>query len=125
MKSLRTIIACGLVAGAFSFGGSRAMAQGGGPSNLQYAPTPAVSPYLNLFVNPNAVGNYQLNVAPLLEQSNINAQQNASINQLQNELNQVRSTSGVGTTGASNRIRPTGHASAYMDGSHYFLHPLK
>ncbi len=99
--------------------GKSALAQGG-PSNFLYTPPPTVSPYLNLFNNPNGVGTYQTLVRPFLNQYDINARQTANVNQLQQELNQVRSNSGLGTTGTQGRIRPTGHAATFMDYSHYF-----
>jgi hypothetical protein len=100
-------------------GGASAFAQGG-PSNLTYTPRPTVSPYLNLFNDPTGVGVYQTLVRPFVNQNEINARQTGNINQLQQELNQVRSNSGLGTTGTSGRIRATGHAATFMDLSHYY-----
>ncbi len=125
MKNFKLLVSGCVACAAMSWFSSTAMAQGGGPSNLQYTPRPTVSPYLNLFVNPGAVGNYQNNVRPFLEQYDINSRQSSNINQLQQELNQVRTSTGIGATGASGRIRPTGHAAVFMDGSHYFNGKLK
>lgn len=109
-----------VVVGLFcAVGGRSALAQGG-PSNLLYNPPPTVSPYLNLFNNPSGVGIYQLQVRPFLNQYDINARQSANVNQLQQELNQVRAGSGLGTTGTGGRIRPTGHAATFQDYSHYY-----
>ncbi len=99
---------------------STVLAQNAGPSNLQYSPRPTVSPYLNLFNDPRGVGVYQNMVRPFLQQNDLNAQQNAINNQLQAELNQVRSSTGLGGTGAARGIRPTGHAATYMELSHYY-----
>jgi hypothetical protein len=101
-------------------GASAARAQGGGPASLQYTPRPTVSPYLNLFNDPNGVGVYQTLVRPFLQQNDFNSRAATNINQLQQELNQVRSGSGLGVTGTGGRIRPTGHAATYMDFSHYY-----
>jgi hypothetical protein len=122
MSVSRSLAAMGIAWAALAWCGSTAMAQGGGPGNLQYTPRPTVSPYLNLFnSNANTLGNYQLNVKPLLDQYNINSQNAASLNQLQQQLNEVRTSTGLGTNGTSGRIRPTGHVSGFMDLSHYYL----
>lgn len=99
--------------------GSSAFAQGG-PSNLTYTPRPTVSPYVNLFADPGRFANYQTQVVPFLNQNQINAQNVTSLNQLQQELNQVRTTSGFGTTGTARGISPTGHAATYRTFSHYY-----
>jgi hypothetical protein len=99
--------------------GSSAFAQGG-PSNLTYTPRPTVSPYVNLFADPGRFANYQTQVVPFLNQNQINAQNVTSLNQLQQELNQVRTTSGFGTTGTSRGINPTGHGATYRNFSHYY-----
>jgi hypothetical protein len=83
-------------------------------------PRPTVSPYLNLFNDPNGIGVYQTLVRPFLNQNQINAQNVTTINQLQQELNQVRTSSGFGTTGTSGRIPQTGHAATYRNFSHYY-----
>jgi len=104
--------------------GSVASAQVGGPSNLQYTPSPTLSPYLYLFgTGGNTFGalpNYQAYVQPALQQNQLNAQNQYSISQLQQQLNQVRTTTGLGTTGFSGHIRPTGEAATYMNFSHYY-----
>ena len=99
----------------------------GGPSSLQYNPRPTVSPYLQLYNNPSAYGSYYLNVLPLLQQnafysqqSNFNTEQQAAVNQLQAQLGQVRSTSGLGVTGTAARINATGHPAEYLYYSHYY-----
>src|SRR6267378_266583 len=115
-------ICCLVVAAAgawLALGNSSAFGQGG-PSNLTYTPRPTVSPYLNLFNDPNGLGVYQTLVRPFFNQNDINARQATNINQLQQELNQIRSNSGLGTTGTTGRIRPTGHAATFMDLSHYY-----
>jgi hypothetical protein len=91
----------------------------GGPSGLQYTPRPTLSPYLNLFTNPNAYAQYQLQVQPFLQQNQLNYQQNSAINQLQGQVSQLRSSSGLGTTGGGH-LGPTGEASQYMYYSHYY-----
>jgi hypothetical protein len=117
LKTCHLIIAAAWI--GFALASSSAFAQGG-PSNLTYTPRPTVSPYLNLFNDPNGLGVYQTLVRPFVNQNDINARQATNINQLQQELSQVRSNSGLGTTGTSGRIRPTGHAATFMDLSHYY-----
>jgi hypothetical protein len=103
---------------------SLAYAQGGGPSNLNYTPSPTLSPYLYLFGSGNggfgALNNYQAFVQPALAQNQLNSQQGTAINQLQQQLNQVRTSTGLGTTGFAGHIRPTGEAATYMNYSHYY-----
>lgn len=115
-NACRIIVAVGVLWG---LNGATARAQGG-PSNLTYNPPPTVSPYLNLFNNPGGIGVYQTLVKPFLNQNDINARQSQNVNQLQQELNQIRSSSGLGTTGTGGRIRPTGQAATYMNYSHYY-----
>jgi hypothetical protein len=91
----------------------------GGPSTLQYTPRPTLSPYLNLFTNPNGYAQYQLQVQPFLQQNQLNYQQNAAINQLQGQVNQLRSSSGLGTSGGG-RLGATGQGGMYMNYSHYY-----
>ena len=57
-----------------------------------------MSPYVNLFNDPGGYGVYQTLVRPFTNQYQINANQSNSINQLQQQLNQVRSGSGLGNT---------------------------
>src|SRR5436309_8119116 len=110
MSMFKSYSLIGAVACAWlTLGGASAFAQGG-PSNLTYTPRPTVSPYLNLFNDPNGLGVYQTLVRPFINQNDINARQTTNINQLQQELNQIRSNSGLGTTGTTGRIRPTGRA---------------
>ena len=107
-----------------------------GPSNLQYNPSPTLSPYLYLFNNGNngfgALNNYNAYVRPAEIQNQLNSQQNQSnyqqssqINQLQQQLNQVRESTGLGTTGFSGHIRPTGQAATYLSYSHYYTGSLR
>jgi hypothetical protein len=91
----------------------------GGPTSLQYTPRPTLSPYLNLFTNPNAFGQYQLQVQPFLQQNQLNYQQNSAINQLQGQVSQLRSSTGFGTSGGGH-LGATGEASGYMNYSHYY-----
>ena len=91
----------------------------GGPSSLQYTPRPTLSPYLNLFTNPNAYAQYQLQVQPFLQQNQLNYQQNSQINQLQAQVNQIRSSSGFGTSGGG-KLSPTGQGGDFMNYSHYY-----
>jgi hypothetical protein len=121
MKMVRRVLVISFVV-AIGSHASAAFAQLAGPSNLQYTPQPTVSPYLNLFNNPNGIATYQTLVRPFLQQNDYNSQQNYINNQVQQELNQVRETSGLGATGASRGIRPTGtgQAATYMNLSHYY-----
>ena len=119
MWSIRHLL-CVLFVAGIACHASSALAQQAGPSNLLYTPQPTVSPYLNLFNNPNGIGTYQTLVRPFLQQNDFNTQQSYLNNQVQAELNQIRSTSGLGATGASRGIRPTGQAATYMNLSHYY-----
>ncbi len=114
--TLFAAVCAGLLLGA----AAPVQAQGGGPANLQYTPRPTVSPYLNLFNDPNGIGVYQNLVRPFFQQNDFNARAATNINQLQQELNQVRSGSGLGVTGTGGRIRPTGQAATFMNLSHYY-----
>jgi hypothetical protein len=120
--SYQRLIAVAVVCAGIATVASSARAQGGGPANLQYTPRPTVSPYLNLFNDPNGVGVYQTLVRPFLQQNDFNARAATNINQLQQELYQIRSGSGLGTTGTTGRIRPTGtpEAATFMNLSHYY-----
>jgi len=126
MCKLRVVILTLAVGAALAISATSASAQGygngsyGGPANLQYTPRPTLSPYLNLYNNPGGYASYQQYVRPFLEQNDVNAQQQAAVNQLQSQLNQVRSTSGLGVTGTGGRINPTGHPAEYMYYSHYY-----
>ena len=119
MKLSRWIVAAVVAGAAMVVSGPSAFAQVAGPPSLQYTPRPTVSPYVNLFNDPNGYGVYQTLVRPFQNQYDINARQATNINQLQQQLNQVRSGSGLGTTGGG-RIRPTGHASTFMNLSHFY-----
>ncbi|HEX4000370.1 MAG TPA: hypothetical protein VHX65_17600 [Pirellulales bacterium] len=117
---------------AIGLSGSAAFAQFAGPSNLQYNPSPTLSPYLLLFGNNGtngfgALNNYNTLVRPFLDQNQLNAQQyqnnyaqSNQISLLQQQLNQVRESTGLGTTGFAGRIRPTGQAATYLNYSHFY-----
>ena len=123
----RTVVAMAALA-LVGLLGSSAFAQGGGPSNLQYTPQPTLSPYLNLFSNngPGSGFASQLYVRPQLDQYNYNNQSASAINALQQQLNQVRSSSGFGSSGGEGgRIRPTGHASTFMEYGQYYASGLR
>ena len=125
MRALKLIVAAAVAWIAMGMSGSLAMAQNGGPAGLNYSPSPALSPYLYLFGNGGTNGfgalpNYQAYVQPALAQNQLNAQNSNAISQLQVQLNQVRTTTGLGTTGFSGHIRPTGQAATYMNYSHYY-----
>jgi len=117
---------------AIGLGSSTAFAQFAGPSNLQYNPSPTLSPYLYLFGNGGntgfgALGNYNAYVRPMLEQNQFYNSQNQTnnaqanqISQLQIQLNQLRESTGLGTTGFAGQIRPTGQAATYLNYSHYY-----
>jgi hypothetical protein len=77
---------------------------------------PTVSPYLNLLQNNNQlnpVTNYQSLVRPLIDNQSNLQRQGASIQQLQNQID----TGGAG--------RGTGHASFFMNFSHFFPAPSR
>ncbi len=78
---------------------------------------PTVSPYLNLLQNNNVLGppsNYQSLVKPLIDQQSAIKRQGNSIQQLQQQM---------GSGGPAGNIsggRATGHASYFMNYSHYY-----
>jgi hypothetical protein len=75
---------------------------------------PAVSPYLNLLRRGNSTAfNYYTLVRPQVQQLSVNAQQNAAISQLNS---QVQSQS----TGGGVPQQATGHATSFLNYSHYF-----
>lgn len=131
-KFLRLAGLAGLAWVAIGLAGSSAFAQVAGPPNLQYNPSPTLSPYLYLFNNGTnngfgALNNYNAYVRPaeiqnqfLASQNQYNNAQQGQINQLQQQLNQVRESTGLGTTGFAGHIRPTGQAATYMSYSHYY-----
>ena len=124
MNALKLTVAAAVAWILVGMSGSVAMAQNGGPAGLNYTPSPTLSPYLYLFGNGTngfgALPNYQAFVQPALAQNQLNAQNSNAISQLQSQLNQVRSSTGLGTTGFSGHIRPTGQAATYMNYSHYY-----
>lgn len=124
MHATRLIALAAMASVAVALTSSVALAQGGGPSTLQYTPSPTLSPYLYLFGNGNngfgALPNYQAFVQPALQQNQYNSQTSNQISLLQQQLNQVRSSTGLGTTGFTGHIRPTGQAATYMNFSHYY-----
>lgn len=145
---MRNALKCAAIAAGVLFAlsdATAAMAQFAGPSNLQYTPSPTLSPYLYLFNNGGGNGfgplnNYNAYVRPAEIQNQLNAQQSqtnyaqsSQINQLQNQLNQVRESSGFGTTGFSGRIRPTGavpgsidsQPATYLTYSHFYTGSLR
>ena len=75
---------------------------------------PTVSPYLNLTQNNlGSPTNYQSLVKPLIDQGNAIQRQGSSINRLQQ---QIYSGAGGGGRGG----RGTGHATFFMNYSHYY-----
>ena len=77
---------------------------------------PTVSPYLNLLQNNNQfnpVTNYQSLVRPLVDQQSNLQRQGASIQQLQQQID----------TGRAQGQRGTGHASFFMNYSHFYPAP--
>jgi hypothetical protein len=138
MNILKWTVLTGVAWIAVGIAGSVAWAQGGGPANLQYTPSPTISPYQYLFSNGNGgfagLSNYQAFVLPALQQNqlnaqqfNVNSQQNSQISLLQQQLNQVRASTGLGTTGFTGHIRSTGlnqygqsSAATYLNYSHYY-----
>lgn len=97
-----------------------ALAQGGinsfrGHSDNPNGPT--VSPYLNLLNNNNqlnGVPNYQSLVRPLVDQQDAIRRQGNSLQKLQTQVNSTyNAPSGSG-------LRGTGHASHFMNFSHFY-----
>jgi len=111
---------------AWLIAGNEASAQGpGGKPFENIYRRPAVSPYnqmsQNIF-NPLANQNvYQQQVQPRLEQQQQMMEQlsqRQQVGRLQNQIQQIQQ----GTMGRQidTTIRPTGHASTYMNYSHYY-----
>jgi hypothetical protein len=76
---------------------------------------PTVSPYLNLLQGNNfGVTNYQSLVKPLINQGNAINRQGSSLRNLQQQVNS-RPAYGAGGGGIS-----TGHATYFMNYSHYY-----
>jgi hypothetical protein len=76
---------------------------------------PTVSPYLNLLNNNqlSAVTSYQSLVKPLIDQQSAINRQGNSLQQLQQQVNTQRAPGGAGG-------RATGHATYFMNYSHYY-----
>ena len=129
-KALKRIAIVAVAWIGVGLSGPAAFAQFAGPSNLQYNPSPTLSPYLYLFGGTNGFGalnNYNAYVRPLQQQNQFQNQQfytnNSQSNQisvLQQQLNQLRESTGLGTTGFAGHIRPTGEAATYLNYSHYY-----
>ena len=83
-------------------------------------PNPTVSPYL-LMTDAGQTGmfNYQTLVQPLVQQRMTTNHQNASINNLQQQVQNVKSNSG-GRRGGQNKGDSGGHESRYLNYSHYY-----
>lgn len=80
---------------------------------------PTVSPYLNLLQNNSILGpptNYQSLVRPLVDQNSAIQRQGASLSRLQQQVN----SGGGGGAGNSGSRAGTGHASRFMNYSHYY-----
>lgn len=83
----------------------------GGYSGRYQPSRPTVSPYLNLFQQRRGpIPNYHLYVRPILQQQQINAQQQAAVQQVQQGLQQTQTT----VQG------PTGIGAGYRNFSHYY-----
>lgn len=116
----RCILISAVVVAVFVALSRPAMAQYGsvyqGRSDNPVGPT--VSPYLNLLQNNNpltSIPNYQSLVRPLVDQQNAIQRQGNSIQQLQQQV-----STGAGR-GAGQR--GTGHASFFMNYSHFYSPP--
>lgn len=78
---------------------------------------PTVSPYLNLLQSGNfGVTNYQSLVRPLIDQGTAINRQGNSLNRIQQQIN---SGGGGGYRGSSGS-RGTGHATFFMNYSHFY-----
>ncbi len=81
-------------------------------------PNPVVSPYMLMTdVGQSGLLNYQMLVQPLMQQRLTTNHQNASINNLQQ---QVQSTQAAPTKRPGQNIRDTGHETRYLNYSHYY-----
>ena len=113
----RTIAVSVFAALAIALTTNTCLAQGfaAGRSDSPYGPT--TSPYLNLLQNNdpfNQVSSYNTLVRPLVEQNNAIQRQSNTINRLQQQVG-----SGVGA-GGTRSTGTTGHASYFMNYSHFF-----
>ena len=81
-------------------------------------PNPTVSPWLLMTdVGQTGMLNYQTLVQPLMQQRATTNHQNASINNLQQQVQSVKATP---TKRPGQNIRDTGHETRYLNYSHYF-----
>ena len=128
-RSLRTFVSGLPLAGAAVaclFASDNALGQGpGGKPFENIYRRPNVSAYNNLSSfanNPQAAGNlYQQIVQPMQQQQQQQIEQlsqRGQVGRLQNQVQQIQQ----GTQGRQidSTIRPTGHASTYMNYSHYY-----
>jgi hypothetical protein len=105
-------LVCSSPALAQNYGG---YTPGPGPYNPNPYSSPAVSPYINLGVNPTTgLSNYQSLVRPLIDERETMLQQTATLQQLQRQMRQGQSGPASKEPGA----RPT--ATHFMHYSHYF-----
>ncbi len=119
--TIAAMLACGWLA----TGGS-ALAQGPGQKPFQdIYRRPAVSPYnqiSNFSNNPQMAGNiYQQIVMPQQQQQRQQLEmidQRRQVGKLQNQVTQIQR--GTQARQIDPTIRPTGHASTYMNYSHYY-----
>ena len=83
---------------------------------------PTVSPYLNLLRGSGnaSLPTYYTLVRPQIEQRQENIRQQAAIQQLQTRINQPLRTQAPAGTGASSAIRGTGHATYFLNYSHFY-----
>ena len=81
---------------------------------------PTVSPYLNL-LREDGIGlpTYHTTVRPSLQQRATNQQQALAIRQVQNQFNSVIASQ-QSARGQRIGIRPTGHATQFMNHLHYY-----
>jgi len=92
-----------------------------GRDMISRAKRPTVSPYLNLLLpsgQRSGIPLYQSVVRPQLEQRRANTQQRAAIGQLQQQFTGLRTQ--TGGQQAATGIRTTGHATRFMNFSHYY-----
>jgi hypothetical protein len=111
-KLLPFLLAAFAVLAMFAADAKAQSPRGIGGYSGRYQPVrPTVSPYLNLYrTQRGPIPNYHLYVRPILQQQQINAQQNAAVNQLQQGLQQSQNT----VQG------PTGIGAGYRNFSHYY-----
>jgi hypothetical protein len=117
-------IAAAVACGCLAAGEARAQGPGGKPFENIYR-RPDVSPYLQMQqqgMNPLQNQNiYQTLVQPQLQQQNQQLEQlrqRRDVGRLQNQVQQIQR--GTQARQIDETIRPTGHASTYMNYSHYY-----